>query len=392
MMTSRPTGEEVLDDVASISKSSSSCSTTSGSETDLSCYGDHGEYLSSLPTKTSCWNIHCLESLGIFYNTTYHPSPLDILSIVNEELEIFGPLTDDQRILVEKIQKSVILNTSMFDEDIHFKTKLVQRKKKNAAMFLPDLEQNMKILSNDPCLGTVKNFLLKVQLMISCQGSYLYGIRQTGAPEDMIVDILKEFCLMCDIVPIPGSAKKCSMNIHKVNVKSSSDVVLVPMMYRLNAFDKETACIVTFVEVEMVQLQSVRAQQKTRETRSTTDGSESESDIKPEPSIYQDVPPRFLGQHGGDLLIHKDIYGGNLSKGRMFRYLPGMICIGTRVIFTLLKIAGTHLREIMTMSQFDTIKTSSKATIYYSEPKDLLKKEDRDILVETFVRLNNIDV
>lgn len=45
----------------------------------------------------------------------------------------------------------------------------------------------------------------------------------------------------------------------------------------------------------------------------------------------------------------------------------------------------------MTMSKLDTIKTSSKATIYYSEPKDLLKKEDRDILVESFVRLNNID-
>lgn len=55
---------------------------------------------------------------------------------------------------------------------------------------------------SDPCLGTVKNFLLKVQLLISCQGAYLYGIRQTGAPEVMIVDILKEFCLMCDIVPM----------------------------------------------------------------------------------------------------------------------------------------------------------------------------------------------
>ncbi|CAG2204203.1 unnamed protein product [Mytilus edulis] len=358
-MTSRPKGIEVLDDVLTLSKSSSSCSTTSGSETDSSCYEDHGEYLSSLPTKTSCWNIHCLESLGIFYNTTYHPSPLDI--------------------------NSVTLNTSMFDEDIHFKTKLVQKKKRNAAMFLPELEENMKNLSNDPCLGTVKNFLLKVQLVISCQGAYLYGIRQTGAPGDMILDILKEFCLMCDIVPVPGSAKKCSMKIHNVNVKSSSDVVLVPMMYRLNAFDKETACIVTFAEVEMVQ-----GLQKTRETRSIPDGGG--SDVKPVPSIYQDVPARFLGQHGGDLLIHKDIYGGNLSKGRMFRYLPGIICIGTRVIFTLLKIAGTHLREIMTMSKFDTIKTSSKATIYYSEPKDLLKKEDRDILVETFVRLNNIDV
>lgn len=77
------------------------------------------------------------------------------------------------------------------------------------------------------------------------------------------------------------------------------------------------------------QLQSVRAQQKTRATRSASGGSE--SDVKPEPAIYQDIPPRFHGQHGGELLIHKDIYGGYLSKGRMFRYLPGMICIGTRV-------------------------------------------------------------
>lgn len=34
----------------------------------------------------------------------------------------------------------------------------------------------------------------------------------------------------------------------------------------------------------------------------------------------------------------------------------------------------------------------NKSYIHYSEPKDLLKKEDRDILIEAFFRLQNQSV
>lgn len=48
-------------------------------------------------------------------------------------------------------------------------------------------------------------------------------------------------------------------------------------------------------------------------------------------AIYQRICPRILGQHGGELLIHHWVFGRKLSKGRAFKYLPGMIVVGTGV-------------------------------------------------------------
>lgn len=56
-----------------------------------------------------------------------------------------------------------------------------------------------------------------------------------------------------------------------------------------------------------------------------------------------------------------------------------------QVIFTVLAINGDHINELMKRQMSD----KNKSYIYYSEPKDLLKKEDRDMLIESFVRLSN---
>ena len=56
-----------------------------------------------------------------------------------------------------------------------------------------------------------------------------------------------------------------------------------------------------------------------------------------------------------------------------------------QVIFTLLQTDGKHLSEVYTKENVE-----EKANIYYSKPKDILKKEDRDQLMEAFIRLNNV--
>lgn len=52
--------------------------------------------------------------------------------------------------------------------------------------------------------------------------------------------------------------------------------------------------------------------------------------------------------------------------------------------FTVLEIKTGHLTDVKNKFCED-----GKATIYYSKPRDFLLKEDRDIFVETFTRLNN---
>lgn len=50
-----------------------------------------------------------------------------------------------------------------------------------------------------------------------------------------------------------------------------------------------------------------------------------------------------------------------------------------------MQIQRKHLMQLKEQKDTDL-----RATIYYSKPKDLFKKEDRDELVEAFTRLSNI--
>lgn len=57
------------------------------------------------------------------------------------------------------------------------------------------------------------------------------------------------------------------------------------------------------------------------------------------------------------------------------------------MLFTLLEIEGVHVRDL---KKPQLNKHEHKAIIYYSKPKNLFKKKDRDVLIESFVRLKNL--
>ena len=56
-----------------------------------------------------------------------------------------------------------------------------------------------------------------------------------------------------------------------------------------------------------------------------------------------------------------------------------------QVIFTVLETDSKHLSEVYTKEDVE-----KRAEIYYSKPKDILNKEDRDQLMEALIRLNNV--
>lgn len=358
--------------------------TARSSETDSS-----NNNLPSLSSSTTDWNVHFLESLGIFYNEVYHPSPLDILNMIYEDIDIFGPLTDDQKLDVERLQKRMTFNSSIA-EVMEDEADIVQNA--DGDIFFPDLENDIENLSS-PSLQRAEDFLVNVQLMISCQVAFLNGLTENEVPKDMFVNILEAFSNMCHILPVPGSAYKSKKIIQNVPVTSSPHVVLIPWKNRLIPFAEEAACVVTVAQVQKKK-QTKLSQVKWKNTepiivsQNLKHSSDCGSEVSHEPPIFEKVHGNILGQHGGELLINEHSYGSILSKGRILKYLPGIICIGTEVIFTLLKITSNHLRELKTKSK--TVRQDTKAIIYYSEPKDLLRKMDRDILIELFIRLNNI--
>lgn len=116
-----------------------------------SLYNDQiGRIWASLFVRTSGWNAHILESLGIFYNDSYHSSPMDILNIIFDELNVFGPWTEDKKIdyvkqfyNIERLQHCINFSSTIHDiigdnEDV------IQDQ--DGGIFLPEIEEDLENL------------------------------------------------------------------------------------------------------------------------------------------------------------------------------------------------------------------------------------------------------
>ncbi|VDI20875.1 essential nuclear protein 1 [Mytilus galloprovincialis] len=173
-------------------------------------------------------------------------------------------------------------------------------------------------------------------------------------------------------------------------VISEADVAITSVGTDQEEFD-DISALVSIVEIDNHDnLTSINIKQQEIKSLSklasdSSDSLVSEGPVLDMPPICNWISSNVLGQHGGELLIHFDKFAGILTQKDFF-YRPGMILFGTKVVFTLLVCSKKHWMEI---TDTDSVKKGT-SFISYSEPKDLLIKKDRDELVESIARLNNI--
>ncbi|XP_052072110.1 uncharacterized protein LOC127710358 [Mytilus californianus] len=248
------------------------------------------------------------------------------------------------------------------------------------------------------------HFINAVQVIIAYQDAHFFdrkGYRKSlgGVPEDMFVDMVKEFSKLCKLLPLPGSAFVGKTEIHldqRVQVTAKSDIILIPGAYSVDILSKTVTGkrrepgVVCVVEVKNLK-HSINKNyggselDKTRPSRSNSEASGSEISVHPEKPIVQWIKPDILAQHGGELLLLDQYFTKQLEGTDGLReYRPGIIVVGTEVTFTVLEIKTGHLTDLE-----NKLCQGVKAIIYYSKPMDFLLKEDRDILTEAFTRLNN---
>ncbi|XP_052074509.1 uncharacterized protein LOC127712225 isoform X2 [Mytilus californianus] len=195
-----------------------------------------------------------------------------------------------------------------------------------------------------------------------------------------------------------GSEWRTNIDILKCRVSSEADVILMNADYLKNK--KSTVSVVSIKEVKNLshKLEKCVQPKRTRPKRKTSNDSSSSSDTQEEPlyeepEIFKRIKQPVLAQHGGELLVHahghhtwsfmKHVKRSDNSCNSKF--LPGMIVIGTQVTITVLDYSQYHQNEITDKSFIG----SGRSCIYYSDTKDLLKKEDRDMVIEALVRMNN---
>ncbi|XP_052103155.1 uncharacterized protein LOC127736632 isoform X2 [Mytilus californianus] len=92
-----------------------------------------------------------------------------------------------------------------------------------------------------------------------------------------------------------------------------------------------------------------------------------------------------LGQHAGELLLDLRRHCTDDDEPKLT--MPGIIVDGTKIFFTVLEISSTHYKKLKENIELDD---QDKAIIYYSIPLDILLREDRNVLIDNFIRLNNI--
>lgn len=90
---------------------------------------------------------------------------------------------------------------------------------------------------------------------------------------------------------------------------------------------------------------------------------------------YKNVSEEALGQHGVQLLMERD--------SSFFRpNVVGILCTGTKVIFTYLDIDQEHYEKLQEKSE--EVDCTNKATISYTRPFDYMDVRDRHQILELF--------
>ncbi|CAC5395988.1 unnamed protein product [Mytilus coruscus] len=284
-----------------------------------------------------------------------------VLDMVYEHTGLFETLSSDQIEFVKKLKDEITFSFSISDLSRY-----------NSKGFYRETFQNLKKDLPSPVEDFTTSTLLMVHYAMEREK---YGGKISKA---VFKDLFKSFVKMVNLVPGQGEEWKSQMTILQQDVTTESDVVIMTKDF-LNSIPPSTVSVVSIVEVKNLcggvnESSHLKTHMKTRPIRGAD--SETASSCSEKSAV--------LGQHGGELLVHARAYGGRFaSKKKRCRLHPGMIVIGTRVTLTLLEYNYDHMDEL----QNNSVNENSRSYIYYSEAKDFLKKEDRDLLMESFMRL-----
>ncbi|KAK3084256.1 hypothetical protein FSP39_010715, partial [Pinctada imbricata] len=93
----------------------------------------------------------------------------------------------------------------------------------------------------------------------------------------------------------------------------------------------------------------------------------------------ENISKNVLGQHGIELVMER-------SASFFYPGIVGIICIGTKVIFTYLEITNTHFDQI----NQGTVDKTQKAVVNYTRPFDYMNVNDRNTLMEVLFWLGYV--
>ncbi|KAK3092985.1 hypothetical protein FSP39_009663 [Pinctada imbricata] len=240
---------------------------------------------------------------------------------------------------------------------------------------------------NPPARVCVQAQLPKdVAVQIDCYGNHDIKSRQTMhvqglshwapaniGPYSQCVKVKNRLYVAGQIPLVPGS-----MKILKQGIQAEAKLALQHVSRVLDAMHPEctiadtshVVCYVTHPQyVEAVRLEWIKYLSNYYVDMCNT----FKSPYTAESFTFQNLSPEALGHHGIELVMErKDSY--------FFPGVVGIICSGTKVIFTYLELTQAHYEKIQMKGEKDGM--SLKSHISYTRPYDFMDVQDRKELLQ----------
>lgn len=326
---------------------------------------------------------------------SYHYEYLETLSEVLEKTPKIGELTDEQISYCAEVKRYL----EKIDGDIATTYKLKFRPQK----FLAALDEIYEKFDEDgePNESFLKRAVMTFLLELSRFGE---DIQNSDEAEEACSTRL--FCAFAEMCCMHSeiSLDKGDCTIWK-NFKGMTEVTSLPdiRLYSYGIKTTKTATSKSKFPVSVVEVKkSVEKQfgesellDPLTERLESTDLSSPISSLASSDHSFRKPPieeyltnSKSLGQHAGQLLLElhkcqKDY------KNCPILTMSGMIIDGTKVFFTVLEMKKKHLNKLENNEELDE---DDKALIYYSQPFDLIYSDERSILIDNIMRLNNIEL
>ncbi|XP_071149444.1 uncharacterized protein [Mytilus edulis] len=318
-----------------------------------------------LPKNVSDWTIFDLDKLAISYDRTAKPTPSDVLQLVTDKTGFYGNLTIEQQEVMKVITDNLVFDLEIDEENLkqqQYMEGIITELRLTEDKLLQKQMEPISSHKQFMICSYALDFLTEVKRVIYKMADYNLG--KETVPESFYTSLTSSFARICQLTPVPGLLYKTKLQIDTVEVTSIPDLVLEKKKNITSA-----SSVVSIIEVKKAVIT------KAEENKEDKDDKKSKADIQ------HWLSEKVLGQHGGELLL--------AWNSVETEYVPGMIAVGTKIYFTLLHISLNHVRTlgpgVADMKEVD----KHRATIYYSESKDILVKDDRNSLIQSIMRLNN---
>ncbi|CAG2245832.1 unnamed protein product [Mytilus edulis] len=334
----------------------------------------------ALPRSVSDWKTSDLNILHIYYAEDFLDEPYDVLSKIPTLVEL-------NRFQKEYIQEANhFLKFEASVEKLQFHGPLI---KSSITELYVELEKQPEKLVT----FKVKRFIMALDRLLE---DVQHAFRSFKPYEGLFTQFVSAFAeLSCLETVKCGKVQETTWhNLANCTVISEPDL----RFFKSGLEQKKTDNMVTVLEVKnTIKVRKLRKRSRELspeiyfpdESSSSSSGScswltdgEQEAD---RPLIERIANTRVLGHHGGELLL--DLKRCQKSTAESQFTMPGMIIDKTKVIFTVLVMSRTHLDKL---KNNHPLENDDRAVIYYSKPLDILSEESRSILIENFMRLNNV--